>query len=539
MTSRDSHTFQVVPLDEAGVAAGEGEDATATVGVTVDGRWRRAKRYYAQRWKKKDDHFTSKSAMLGLTTTTAALTANLLGIGIVAMPFAFDAIGWSAILIVPLFAALAVFNAGMLNACCKMMEERRKEYRRFHWYTHYLDITSKALGPGVGKIVAAVRLLSVVGLQAVATVIASEAVTDFMMAVVPIPWMHGSMYCTCVVVFGALGAAINGPCSSVERYWCSAVALPLPLVLLSLLLAGIADRFESPPIQMPRSLTPSGMFSVLSAGRMSDETSAETFFVGLGVIAFNYASVAGFTHIRRDMLTPASFKRAASYSVTGFTVACLLVGAMGYGAFGSRLNGNVVLTFTSPKTRLAADFFASICYLPTTNLISQILEERESFEDYGKRTVWKRAKIASPLMACACLLALAVPHAGLLMALVGSLLLCPIAFVLPPIFYAGLCRGSPQWPERYRKWPLSRNLKIAMALAMTIGIVVHIGGTVTAIMKIVKHFELDRQSCLRGFCYEKQFELTPPLQAYLQLLRHIVAGTEHGRDVGKCIDMDT
>ncbi|XP_077493101.1 uncharacterized protein LOC144104142 isoform X4 [Amblyomma americanum] len=467
MTSRDSHTFQVVPLDEAGVAAGEGEDATATVGVTVDGRWRRAKRYYAQRWKKKDDHFTSKSAMLGLTTTTAALTANLLGIGIVAMPFAFDAIGWSAILIVPLFAALAVFNAGMLNACCKMMEERRKEYRRFHWYTHYLDITSKALGPGVGKIVAAVRLLSVVGLQAVATVIASEAVTDFMMAVVPIPWMHGSMYCTCVVVFGALGAAINGPCSSVERYWCSAVALPLPLVLLSLLLAGIADRFESPPIQMPRSLTPSGMFSVLSAGRMSDETSAETFFVGLGVIAFNYASVAGFTHIRRDMLTPASFKRAASYSVTG--------------------------------------------------------------------TVWKRAKIASPLMACACLLALAVPHAGLLMALVGSLLLCPIAFVLPPIFYAGLCRGSPQWPER----PLSRNLKIAMALAMTIGIVVHIGGTVTAIMKIVKHFELDRQSCLRGFCYEKQFELTPPLQAYLQLLRHIVAGTEHGRDVGKCIDMDT
>lgn len=531
----------MVPLEDTGIVP---EEAVATVGTDGgDGWWQRTNRCFAQRWKKKDVRFTSRSAMLQLPMTTAALLANLVGVGIVAMPYAFAGIGWAAILVVPLLAALAVFNACLLNSCCVMLEERCKEYRKFHWYTQYSDIASKALGPGVGRIVSGLRLLSVVGLQAVIIVLTAEAITDFVLAFMPTPWTHGLMYCTLVVGIGVFSAAVKGPCADVARYWCSVVSLPLSLTLLSLLLTGLADSFGS--VQTPR--VPGSwneLRQILSqathkqggTGHSPMDRSAFAappavpFFVGLGVIAFNYASVSGFTNVRRDSATPSHFKRATGYSVAGYTSACLLVGVMGYAAFGRLVSGNVIMSLNSERTRTAANFFLTMSVLPTGNIVAFTLDEYDGIEDYGKRTVWSRAKMASPLMVCACVLALAVPHEGPLVALVGSLFACPVAFVLPPIFYAVLCKGSPQWPER----PLSRNMKMALLVALATGLVVHIGGTVTAIMQIVHEAQLDQQSCFRGFCYEGQYAMTQPPAIYKQYLGPLLPEMNLPRSVGKC-----
>ncbi|KAH7934482.1 hypothetical protein HPB51_029151 [Rhipicephalus microplus] len=61
---------------------------------------------------------------------------------------------------------------------------------------------------------------------------------------------------------------------------------------------------------------------------------------------------------------------------------------------------------------------------------------------------WRRARISAPLALCAGGIALALPYEGPLMGLVGSLALCPVAFLLPPVFYYKLCQGSEQWPEK-------------------------------------------------------------------------------------------
>ncbi|XP_050048246.1 uncharacterized protein [Dermacentor andersoni] len=541
MPTTPAHTFEIVPLEDTRVAP---EVAVTTAGSNGgDGWWQRTNRCFAQQWKKKDVRFTSKSAMLRLPMTTAALLANLVGVGMVAIPYAFAGIGWAAILVVPLFAVLAVFNAYLLNSCCVMLEERCKEYRKFHWYTQYSDVASKALGPGVGRIVSGLRLLSVVGLQAVIIVLTAEAITDFVLALVPAPWTHGSMYCTLVVGLGVLSAAIKGPCADVTRYWCSVVNLPLSLTLLSLLLTGLAVSFGSGPTpRVPGSWNE--LRQILSAAAHKDGGAghlpahrgtftappAVPFFVGLGVIAFNYASVSGFTSLRRDAATPSYFKRATGYGVAGYTAACLLIGVLGYAAFGTTVGGNVIMSLNSDRTRTAANFFLAMSYLPTGNLVTLTLEEYDGAENYGKRTVWSRAKMASPLMACACVLALAVPHEGPLVALVGSLFACPVAFVLPPIFYAGLCKGSYQWPER----PLSRNMKIALVVALVSGLVVHIGGTVTAIMQIVHEAQLDQQSCFWGFCYEGQYATTQPPAIYKQYLGHFLSEVQLPRNVGKC-----
>ncbi|KAH6924784.1 hypothetical protein HPB50_024710 [Hyalomma asiaticum] len=530
----------MVPTDESGAAP---DDAVATVSSNRGEGWcQRTKRYLAQRWKKKDVRFTSRSAALQLPMTTAALLANLIGMGMVAMPYAFAGIGWAAILVVPLFALLAVFNACLLNSCCAMLEERCNEYRKFHWYTQYTDIAYKALGPGVGRIASGLRLLSVVGLQAVVIALTAEAITDYVLAFLPTPWGHGVTYCSLVVGIGVLSAVVKGPCTEVTRYWCGVVYLPLSLSLLSLLLAGLADSFvvttqESPVPSSWRELTKilnAAGYKQAGIGGMArpvktafGSRSAEPFFVGLGVIAFNFASVSGFTNVRRDMATPSNFKRAAAYSVAGYTAVCLLIGAMGYAAFGGLVSGNVIASLGSEGTRVAAHILLSIGYLPTGNMISITLEEFDNVEEHGKATVWRRAKTASPLMLCACVLALAVPHEGPLIALVGSLFVCPVAFVLPPIFYACLCKGGPQWPER----PLSRNMKITLVLALVVGLVVYIGGTVTAIMQIVHEAQITPQSCLKGFCYEGQYMHTPPPAIYR---RYFPPDINVPSNVGKC-----
>ncbi|XP_037524573.1 uncharacterized protein LOC119401715 isoform X2 [Rhipicephalus sanguineus] len=470
MSVTSVHTFQVVPLEDTGVTS---EEAVTTVGSNGGEGWcQRMKRCFAQRWKKKDARFTSRSAMLRLPMTTAALLANLVGMGMVAMPYAFAGIGWAAIIVVPLFAALAAFNACLLNSCCAMLEERCKEYRKFDWYTQYSDVASKALGPGVRRIVSGLRLLSVVGLQSVVIVLTAEAITDFVLAFIPLSLPHGQMYCVLVVSLGAMSAAVKGPWAEVTRYWCSVVHLPLSLSLLSLLLAGLADSFLGPSQWSPvlgSSIDPAellkaagykqaGAGHVVPGRSVFGERSAVPFFVGLGVIAFNFAGVSGFTNVRRDMAAPSNFRRAAGYSVAA--------------------------------------------------------------------SVWSRAKMASPLMALACVMALVVPQEGPLMALVGSLFVCPIAFVLPPIFYAGLCRGSPQWPER----PLSRNMKIGLVVALVTGLVVHIGGTVTAIMQIVHESQMNQQSCFRGFCYEGHYAHAPPPAIYTRYMPNV----ELPQNVGKC-----
>uniref|UniRef100_A0A224YTG0 Amino acid transporter n=1 Tax=Rhipicephalus zambeziensis TaxID=60191 RepID=A0A224YTG0_9ACAR len=520
MSTTSGHTFQEVPLEDTEVAR---DEAVTTVGTDRGEGWcQRTKRCFAQRWKKKDVRFTSRSAMLRLPMATAALLANLVGMGMVAMPYAFAGIGWTAILVVPLFATLAVFNSCLLNSCCAMLEERCKEYRKFHWYTQYSDVASKALGPGVGRIVSGLRLLSVAGLQAVVIVLTAEAITDFVLAFLPISLPHGQMYCVLVVGLGATSVAVKGPCTEVTRYWCSVVHLPLSLSLLGLLLAGLADSFFGPGQWSrvvgssidPLELVKAAGYKQPDADHESPqrssfgERSAVPFFVGLGVIVFNFASVSGFTNVRRDMAEPSNFNRAASYSVAGYTAACLLIGVMGYAAFGVLVNGNVIMSLNSEKTRVAAHIMLSVSYMPMANLISFTLEEYDKAEDHV--TVWRRAKLASPLMAWACVMALVVPQAGPLMALVGSLFVCPVTFVLPPILYAGLCRGSPQWPER----PLSRNMKIALVVALVTGLAVHIGGTVTAIMQIVHESQTNHQSCFRGFCYEGHYAHVPPPVIY-------------------------
>lgn len=538
MSVTSVHTFQVVPLEDTGVTS---EEAVTTVGSNGGEGWcQRMKRCFAQRWKKKDARVTSRSAMLRLPMTTAALLANLVGMGMVAMPYAFAGIGWAAIIVVPLFAALAAFNACLLNSCCAMLEERCKEYRKFDWYTQYSDVASKALGPGVRRIVSGLRLLSVVGLQSVVIVLTAEAITDFVLAFIPLSLPHGQMYCVLVVSLGAMSAAVKGPWAEVTRYWCSVVHLPLSLSLLSLLLAGLADSFLGPSQWSPvlgSSIDPAellkaagykqaGAGHVVPGRSVFGERSAVPFFVGLGVIAFNFAGVSGFTNVRRDMAAPSNFKRAAGYSVAGYTAACLLIGVMGYAAFGVMVSGNVIMSLNTERTRVAAHILLSVGYTPTANLISCTLEEYDKVGDRGKASVWSRAKMASPLMALACVMALVVPQEGPLMALVGSLFVCPIAFVLPPIFYAGLCRGSPQWPER----PLSRNMKIGLVVALVTGLVVHIGGTVTAIMQIVHESQMNQQSCFRGFCYEGHYAHAPPPAIYTRYMPNV----ELPQNVGKC-----
>ncbi|XP_037524574.1 uncharacterized protein LOC119401717 [Rhipicephalus sanguineus] len=239
-------------------------------------------------------------------------------------------------------------------------------------------------------------------------------------------------------------------------------------------------------------------------GTVPGQSRSVLYFVGLGILAFNFAAVCGFTNIRRDMKAPPCFTKAAAFGVAGSTLALFVVGVTAYAVL-TVVTGNVVLSLNGRDTRIAANIFTVMCTEQAMSLTYIIMGEYDRVEDYGKRVAWNRAKRSSPLALCAGLLALAVPYDGALMGLVGSLALCPIAFVLPPVFYYKLCQGSEQWPEK----PLSMRMKICLALAVLSGLLVFIGGTVTSIIQLVEESRVDEQSCFWGFCYDQKFAHTP------------------------------
>ncbi|XP_077530767.1 uncharacterized protein LOC144142847 isoform X1 [Haemaphysalis longicornis] len=501
------HAFQTLPLNDGG---DDGDRKTAPLpavasaagGVGVrESWWERRKCCYAQQWKKKDRVWGTRPAMLGLPATTAALMAHLVGFGMVSMPLAFSGIGWTAIILVPLFGALSAYNAALLNSCCEILEKRHEQYRTFYWYTHYSDIATKALGPFAGGVVVALRLLCAIGVQAVATLLAAGAFTDLILALTPPLLRHGLVFCICVVTFGVMAAAFQGPLSTDVRYWCNIIVLPLSTILFVLLLTGAATDIGKIEDHHDRI---GGLLGLpLSRLVMCSEQSAASFFVSLGIISFNFASIAGFTHVRGDMGVPTDFDRAAGWSVTGGIVAFSVVGGVGYGAYDLCLNGNLALSMRDANIRLATEFFVFICCFATSSLVGLALDAHDTAENYGKRCVWGRAKLSSPLMLAACLLALCVPFEGPLMALVGSVVVCPMVYLLPPIFYASLCRGSSQ----RRRTPLSRETKGIIAVVLFVGVLVFLGGTVAAIVEIVRMSKDTPYSCITAFCYDDHFQL--------------------------------
>ncbi|KAL1486197.1 hypothetical protein MTO96_031498 [Rhipicephalus appendiculatus] len=263
---------------------------------------------YRQQWKKTDPVLPAVPASLGLVGTAASLAGNLTGAGMVMIPFAFVWIGWSAIFWLPLFGVLAAFSASLLESCCQMLEERHEEYRRFHWYTQYSDIANRALGTGLAKVVSALRLLGVVGVWAVLIVIISAVLVDFLALVIPVTVPKGYMYCGMVVVCGVVCGVLN---------------TPVALVLMILLLTGIADMKKT-AAGTGGALHTINLFDLSSyLGVVNDQTKGAKddmsvlYFVGLGVLAFNFAGVCGFTNIRRDMKAPPCFTKAAAFAVAG------------------------------------------------------------------------------------------------------------------------------------------------------------------------------------------------------------------------------
>ncbi|KAL1486193.1 hypothetical protein MTO96_031494 [Rhipicephalus appendiculatus] len=455
--------------------------------------WTQTKLRYRQQWKKTDPELPVVPASLGLAATAASLAGNLTGAGMVMIPFAFVWIGGSAIFWLPLFGVLAAFNASLLESCCEMLEERHEEYRRFNWYTQYSDIANRALGPRLAKVVSTLRFLCVVGIWAVVFVILATSILDIMITVtsgIPV----GHFYCGVVAAYGL----------------CGLTNTPMALVLTILLLAGIAGN-KKVAVGTGAATFPINLGDLASfLGGVVDQSKGVTgatgalYFVGLGIMAFNFAGVCGFTNIRRDMKAPPCFTKATIFGVAGSTLALFVVGVTAYAVL-KVISGNVVLSLSRRDIRIAANFFAIVCTDPMMNLTYLIMGEYDRAEDYGKRVAWSRVLRMSPLVLCAGVLALALPYEAALMGLVGSLALCPVAFVLPPVFYYKLCQGTEQRPGK----PLSTRMKICLALAVLFGLLVFIGGTVTSIAQLAKESRNDEQSCFRGFCYDQKFALAP------------------------------
>ncbi|KAH9384636.1 hypothetical protein HPB48_026646 [Haemaphysalis longicornis] len=218
------------------------------------------------------------------------------------------------------------------------------------------------------NITVVLRLLNVVGLKALLLVTFAESCGDFIGAF-PVHFeMQGMFYCVIVAIFGIVFAII--PMGSITRYWVSMWWLPSHLILVILLIAG-----------RPRTRSE----AVLATSSGSAKHNA-IFTIDLGQLF----------PVRQDPSPVATLMGGWTEPITG------------------------------------ASFFASLCILAFNYANIQgfalIRGDMEAPATFNKAAfssiaglVWGRLKRSFPIMLVACLLALAVPFKGPVMALVGRL----------------------------------------------------------------------------------------------------------------------
>ena len=366
--------------------------------------------------------------------------SNLIqGTGILGVPYAVQQGGWAAVAMIFVVALLCCHTGKLLIDC--MYETSRKTGIARRLRVNYPEVAEAVMGRKGHIIVSIVQSVEMFGGIIMYIVLLGTVWADLLKSVNVLGFKEWAAINCCIVL----------PSLFITKK--SIISWVFSMLSVFLLMSSLLTLI-------------SFCFTQVTVFKMSNIPSfdPQTFPIGFGIILFSYCAHTAFPSIEGSMKKPQSFNSMLNYS---FLLAAIIKGSLG--TF-------MVLTFGDSTAEVATvnlvqhPIFSKILTgLVISNVLLAIplgmfvvsLTFDEAFLKYfphlnrDSKYHWVWMLISRPLLLTfALLLALIVPHFGLLMGVIGSFTGTCLCFVFPCYFHMKL-----RW-STLKKWEIVLEISI-------------------------------------------------------------------------------
>ncbi|KAK4326153.1 hypothetical protein Pmani_003299 [Petrolisthes manimaculis] len=368
-------------------------------------------------------------AQSGLSVLLASffLVAQVSGLGVLALPWAVAQTGWAGLGVVVASGVLVGVAAVHLGTSWIILEERWPQYQRA-CRKPYPAMALRSLGVVGWHIANVVQGVTLFGVSTVTILLSAQLLESILTTSLPQIGV-----CSWLLVCGVVLIPLSW-LSSPKEFWPASVLALIATVAACVVVVVKILVEEGTPGKEAQHPAPT-LYS---------------FFLGFGTMLFSYGGAITFPTIQNDMRDRSKFPLAVVISFVALLVMYLPLAALGYQAFGSGVQVNILLSVSGPVVTTVQVLMlvnTVFTFLMLINPLSQSLEEALNLPTaFG----WRRCVTRTTLVLLGVLISLAVKNFGTVLNLMGSFAVPLLTFIFPPIFYIRLCDSgeNDNWPKR-------------------------------------------------------------------------------------------
>ncbi|KAI3833383.1 hypothetical protein MKX03_029580 [Papaver bracteatum] len=393
---------------------------------------------------------SGKSSFLGSVINMSAI---LIGLGQLSVPYALEKGGWTSAFLLVGFAVMCAYTSHLLGRCLQKNGNLKD----------YSDIGRYAFGP-TGKLLSTIFIFLEVFMALVSFTI---SVHDNLATIFPGNQLHIS---------------INHHLSTPQFFTVIAVLIALPTIWLKDL--SKISFLSTVGIICSLLVYISVVFVTISGGTEANKhipvLRLHNFPAISGLYIFSFSTHVVFPDIYRSMKDPSGFSKVSALSFTIVTVFYTTIAFMGAKLYGSDLKSQITLNLPRhliiTKIALWATVIAPITKyaFALVPLASQLYDQRLPSSVSSTTRLFIRGSIGSLLLIIVLILALSIPYFEQILGITGSLVSMGVSIVFPCAFYSKIF-----WTK------ISKKRLVLNATLILFAAVVGVFGTISSSQSLV------------------------------------------------------
>ena len=184
--------------------------------------------------------------------------------------------------------------------------------------------------------------------------------------------------------------------------------------------------------------------------------SSYPLFFGLAVSAFE--GIGLVLPVEASMAQPERFPSVLRNLMIGFTTLYVIIGALGYMAFGDDTHSIIFMNLPHSDLTLVTQVLYCVGLFFTYPVIlfpaTQIMESYSWYERLPgqNHAVVKRCLFRSLVVVVCTVVAIVTPNFGIFMDIIGSVACNALSFILPSLFYLNIFKSELSRTQRCKTW---------------------------------------------------------------------------------------
>ncbi|KAL7630854.1 UNVERIFIED_CONTAM: hypothetical protein RMT77_018860 [Armadillidium vulgare] len=355
----------------------------------------------------------------GLSMMSAvAYIVSIFGIPpLITLPGALEYCGIYGFLIIPILILIQAYTATLLGMSWLIVEKNWPKETGSHAKYPYSALAMKVGGQNFRRVVATIQMLAIFGESVPFLLLGSENlhhITNLFLAP-----LKNLSFCYILILTALIITPILwlGTAKDLRFFtWISGSSILVLWILVICLLTQNAPVVTPSRIFLPSSWLP--------------------FAYCFGVVAFQFGVHPIILTIQMDMKDKTQLPTACIIAFTAVFIFYGTIAALAYFLYGESIQANLLENFSDGPilyvTQIIVSIQALLCLALGINALYQTLEDSLGIpETFG----WRRILLRTTVMLLVLFVAETIPHFAIALDLVGGLLMTPIVFIFPPIFY--------------------------------------------------------------------------------------------------------